>query len=304
MPQTTTQTMTSTVSQAGQQSVTDPAALPTYRTMLLDISDGVATVTLNRPDRLNAMNHQFFTDLKAVFEWLADQPAVRVAILKGAGKHFTAGLDLKENSGFLMQGEDDPARVRERLHRHVRWLQSTMTVLEDCPFPVIAALHGACIGGGVDLSCAADIRLATADCYFCIQEIEVGIVADLGTLQRLPKLIPPGIVNELSYTGRHYGVAEAEKHGFVNHVLADRDALYDEATRMAREIAAKSPLTVTGIKRTLLNARDHSVHDGLEFVAGWNSGMLMGQDLMKAMQATLTKTTAQFEDRMKAVGDD
>lgn len=277
---------------------------PTFETMLWEIEDGVATVTLNRPDRLNAMNHQFFADIKAVFEWLSDQTEVRVAILKGAGRHFTAGLDLKENSGFLVQGDEDPARVRERLYRHVKWLQSTMSVLEKCPFPVIAAIHGACIGGGVDLSAAADIRLASSDAYFCVQEIEVGIVADLGTLQRLPKLIPYGVVTELAYTGRRYPVEEAAGHGYVNTVLPDQEALYAHADRLAKDIAAKSPLTITGIKRTLLHARDHSVDEGLDFVTGWNSGMLMGEDLMKATQATLTKTRAEFKDRMKAVGSD
>ncbi len=275
--------------------------LPTYETMLVDVNNGVATVSMNRPDRLNAMNQQFFADLKQVFADLTDMPEVRVAVLKGEGRHYTAGLDLKESSGALMDTGEDPARVRERFYRHVKYLQSAISAVEVAPFPVIAAIHGACIGGGVDLTSACDMRIAEAASYFTVQEIEIGIVADIGTLQRLPKLIPPGIVRELAYTGRRYSAAEAEKHGFVNAIGETREDVYVKADALAGEIASKSPLAITGIKKTILNARDHTVDDALDFVATWNSGMLIGQDVSVAVQATLAKSKAEFKDRLEDI---
>ena len=277
-------------------------SLPTYETMLLDVENGVATVTMNRPDRLNAMNHQFFADIKQVFEDLTDMPDVRVAILKGSGRHFTAGLDLKESSGMMMDESGDPARARERLRRHVLWLQDCMSAVEVAPFPVIAAIHGACIGGGVDLTSACDMRVAERSSYFTVQEIQIGIVADIGTLQRLPGLIPPGIVRELAYTGRKYTAEEADKHGFVNAIGESQEDVYAKAQALAEEIAAKTPLAITGIKRNILFTRDNSVKDSLDYVATWNSGMLMGEDVKVAVTASLTKTPATFKDRLKAMG--
>jgi len=270
---------------------------PSFETLDLNLDGGIAHVALNRPDKLNAMNNKFFTDLKACFEHLASLPSLRVVILSGNGKHFTAGLDLMEAASTIGNTAGDPSRVRERLHRHIRWMQSTITAVEACPVPVIAAVHGACLGGGVDLTTACDIRITSADAYFTIQEIEVAIVADLGTLQRIPHLLPLGVIKELAYTGRKMGAEEAKSHGFVNSIHADKEALMSAAFDLAGQMAAKSPTTLVGTKRAINQARDHSVADGLEYVAAWNSGMLLGEDLMKASTAVMAKNTADFKDR-------
>lgn len=270
-----------------------------YETLLFEQEGAVATVTLNRPDRLNAMSFKMFDEISACFKAISADTSIRAVILNASGKHYTAGLDLQDAaSGLMGSAGDDPARTREQFYRHVRHLQACFTALEDCPIPIIAAVHGACIGGGVDLICACDMRLAAEGSYFTIQEVEVAIVADIGTLQRLPSLIPPGIVRELAYTGRRYTCSEAAQHGFLNKVLPDQNAMLDEARTLASLVASKSPVTISGIKKTLLHARDHSVADGLDYVATWNAGMLMGEDLEKAVKATLTKQQADFADRL------
>ncbi|GHF16754.1 enoyl-CoA hydratase [Kordiimonas sediminis] len=268
----------------------------TYETLKTHVENGVMTVTLDRPDRLNAMNPTFFREIWQVFKSIEDDMSIRAAIICGNGKHFTAGLDLKEAAGTLSGAGDDPARVREKFLRHVKWLQETFTVVETCRVPVIAAIHGGCIGGGVDLTSCCDIRFATEDSWFCIQEINVGIVADLGTLQRVSKLMPQGIVRELAYTGRNMSAAEAAGHGFVNRILKDWDACLEAAQELAEEICRKSPLAVTGTKSVLNHARDNTVAAGLDYVATWNSGMLYGNDLMAAVTAMMSKTEAAFED--------
>ncbi len=269
-----------------------------YATLSAELDGHVLTVTLNRPEALNAMNDAMFTDIGAAFKEIADIPDIRAVILAGAGRHFTAGLDLKEAGATIADPGGDPARVREQLYRHVRRWQDCFTAIERAPQPVIAAIHGGCIGGGVDLVSACDLRVAAEDSFFTVQEIEVGIVADIGTLQRLPHLIPHGIVRELAYTGRRYLAQEAASHGFVNALGKDRDEVLVKARDYAHTIAAKTPLAIAGIKKVITHARDHSVADGLDYVATWNAGMLMGEDLAKAMTATLTKTPAEFANRL------
>jgi len=272
--------------------------LPPYETISHRIDGQVAILTLNRPESLNAMNMPMFADLKAAFEAIADRPDIRAVVLAGEGRHFTAGLDLKEAAGSIMESGGDPARNREQFYRHVRYLQDCLTAIELAPQPVIAAIHGGCIGGGVDMVSACCLRIAAEDSFFTVQEIEVGLVADIGTLQRLPKLIPLGVVRELAYTGRRYSAQEALNHGFVNATAPDRAAVLQKAEAMAQDIARKTPLAITGIKKVINHARDNNVTDGLDYVATWNSGMLMGEDIAKAIQASLSKTPAEFADRL------
>ena len=266
-----------------------------YETLEVTIEDGIAHVAMNRPDKLNAMNGTFFAEVGRAFRALDARPDVRVVVLSGNGKHFTAGLDLKESASVLGGADGDPARVRDKLRRHILWLQDSFSAVDNCRVPVIAAIHGACVGGGIDLIAACDIRVASGDAWFSIQEINVAIVADLGTLQRAPSLLPFGILKELAYTGRKMMPEEALRLGFVNHVHADRTAALEAAFAIARDIAAKSPLAVSGTKAVLNHARDHTVADGLDYVATWNSGMLLGEDLMKAATAALTRQSATFE---------
>lgn len=267
----------------------------------LDISrDGyVTTVTLNRPDRLNAMNAAMFREIGEAFRWIDAETDTRAVVLAGNGKHFTAGLDLKENAEVFDNSKGDPARIREKFRRHVLYLQDCFTAIEECRAPVISATHGACVGAGIDVISACDIRVASKDCFFSIQEINVAIVADVGTLQRMPYLLPNGILRELAYTGRKFFVDEAEKYGFTNHITDDRESAIAKATEIAKEIASKSPLAVSGTKAIINYSRDHTVKDSLDYVATWNSGQLMGEDLMKAATAVMTRQTVEFDDLIK-----
>jgi len=271
----------------------------TYTSITVDKKGGVATVTLSRPEKLNTMNHAFFKDIGECFTALDDDVSVRAIVLCAEGRLFTAGLDLKEAAETLGNTAGDPGRVRERLRRHIIWMQSTFSAIENCRQPVIAAIHNCCIGGGIDLISACDIRLASTDAWLAIEEINVAIVADLGTLQRAPYLLPQGILRELAYTGRKFRAEEALHYGFINRILPDHEAVMISAHELAHEIANKSPLAVSGTKHILNHTRDHSIKDGLEYVAAWNSGQVIGEDVMKAGMAALTKQQAEFDDLME-----
>lgn len=278
------------------------ASLPAFETLDVSIEEAVAHVALNRPDKLNAMNAVMFGEIGVAFKALDEIPSVRAIVLSANGRLFTAGLDLKDSSEVLGQQNGDPARIREKLRRHILFLQDCFTALEECRVPVIACVHGPCLGAGIDLISAADMRICSEDAYFTIQEVHVGIVADVGTLQRMPHLLPQGILRELAYTGRKFTSSEADKYGFVNEVCTDKEAALAAALLLAKTIAAKSPMAVTGTKSILNHSRDHSVHEGLDYVATWNSGQLLGEDLMKAASAALTKQDVEFADLF--AGDD
>jgi enoyl-CoA hydratase len=275
----------------------EPEFTVDFETLSVTLDSGIARITLNRPDKANAMTLAMWHELRRAFAWVDRTPEARVAVLNGAGRHFTAGIDLAMLAGV---GEairsDCEGRSREKLRALILDLQDCLTAAERCRTPVIAAIHGSCIGGGVDLVCACDIRLASADARFAIKEIDMGMTADVGTLQRMPKLVAPGIVAELALTGRTFDAEEARAIGFVNRVFETPEHLADEATEVAATIAAKSPLAVRGTKATLRYARDHTVADGLEHVAGWNAAMLLSSDLTEAMQAAMTKRPPRFDD--------
>ncbi len=268
-----------------------------YETLALTIEDHVARLTLNRPDAYNAMNVAFWQEFMDVFTDIDDRPEARVVVIEGAGKHFTAGLDLAAFATVTAAEEPvEDGRKRERLRRKILEMQDSFTAMERCRVPVLAAVHGACIGGGIDLTSACDIRYCTEDAFFSIHETNIGMTADVGTLQRLPKLIPEGLVRELSFTGRRMMAAEAMSAGYVNQVYADKAAMMDGVMAIAHEIAAKSPLAVHGCKEMLNYARDHSVEDGLNHIATWNASMLLSEDLMAAVQAQQSKSEAEFKD--------
>lgn len=255
--------------------------------------DNVALVELARPDRLNAMDGDMFAAIGETFRTLGTDPAVRAIVLAAQGRHFTAGIDL-EYVGSQFPPVTDAGRAAEARFRHIEWLQALFTAVEQARVPVIAAVHGACVGAGVDLIAACDIRVAATDAYFQIAEVDVAITADLGTLQRLGYLIPHGIVRELTYTGRKLGAEEAARIGLVNGLAADRDAALEAAMDLARTIAAKSPLAVAGAKRSLNYSRGRTVEEGLRDVALWNAGTLLSADLGAAVQARLTKQVPAF----------
>ena len=269
-----------------------------YDTLKVSLDGAIATVRLNRPDKANALNLPMWHEIRRAFQWIDETPAARVAILEGEGRHFTSGIDLAMMAGLLPQVHDDcDGRAREKLRRVILDLQDTLTSLERCRKPVLAAIHGACVGGGVDLICCADMRYAAADAQFSIREIDIGMVADVGTLQRLPKIVgSAGWVRELAYTGRTVDAAEARAMGLVDRVYDTREALHAGVREIAAAIAAKSPLSIRGVKEMLNYARDHSVVDGLNHVATWNAAMLMSEDLMAAMAAAPQRKPPTFRD--------
>jgi len=276
--------------------------MPSSQYFVVTIADGVAHLEMNNPDKANSMTPDFWADLPRIAAALDADPAVRCVVLSGRGRHFTSGMDLAVFNGITALMQSEPGRGAYALRDLVTKFQAALSSLETLRVPVIAATHGVCLGGGIDLITACDIRIASAETAFGIEEIHIGMTADVGTLQRLPKLIAPGIVRELAYTGRRFSADEAKGWGLVNAIHPDRDATIAAALAMAHEIAAKSPLAIAGTKQALTYARDHSVADGLDQIATWNGGMLRPEDLMKALQAKMTKQTALFADLLKDAG--
>ena len=268
-----------------------------FETLSVQLTAHIATVRLNRPDKANAMNATMWQEIRQAFEWVDRTPEARVAVLQGEGRLFCAGIDLQMMMGLGPQIQNDcEGRKREALRRVILDMQDTLTSLERCRKPVLAAIHGGCIGGGIDLVTCADMRYASADAYFSIKEIDIGMTADVGTLQRLPKLVGEGITRELAYTGRKMDATEARQIGLVNRVFESREALYAGVQEIAATIAAKSPLSIRGTKEMITYARDHSVADGLNHVATWNAAMLQSDDLMAAMVAGMSKQTPEFKN--------
>ncbi|WP_259016854.1 crotonase/enoyl-CoA hydratase family protein [Emticicia fluvialis] len=267
------------------------------QTIKLTIQNHIAHVVLNRPEKANALNQTAWDELKDTFENLDENPEVRVIVLEGGeSKHFCAGIDLSLLMSVAQTDITCEGRRREKVRKDVLRLQAPVNAIENCSKPVLAAVHGGCIGGGLDIICACDIRYCTEDAFFTIKEIDMGMVADLGTLQRLPKLIGEGRVREMAYTGRHVGGKEAEKIGIVNSAYNDKATMMEEVFKLAATIAARSPLSIRGTKHILLHTRDHTVADGLNYMATWNAAMLLSNDLQEAFMAKSQKRDAGFED--------
>lgn len=254
----------------------------------------VAWLILSRPEKRNAMTWEFFTQLAMYFRGFDADPEVRAVVIRAEGRVFTAGLDLVAAGSLLGDGS---AAGREGLRGKISELQAGISAIERCRKPVIAAVHGHCVGAGVDLLSACDIRLASGDAVFSIRETRLGIVADLGTLQRLPTIIGHGWTRELALTGRDFTAGDALKMGFVTRLSEDREALLREAKELAGEIAALAPLTVQGVKETLLQGRDYGVCAGLDYVAQKNAALIPNEDMLEAIGAFLEKRTPAFKGR-------
>ncbi|MBA5847902.1 crotonase/enoyl-CoA hydratase family protein [Gordonia amicalis] len=263
------------------------------------VADHIAEVALTGPGRGNAMGPDFWRELPELFGYIDADPAVRAVVLTGAGKHFSYGLDLVAMGGTLANVLADKAKAAARTEflESLRKLQAGITAVADCRKPVVAAISGWCIGGGVDLICAADIRYASADATFSIREVKVGMVADVGTLARLPFIIGDGHMRELALTGKDFDAARAEKIGLVNDVADDQEAALTLARETAREIADNPPLVVHGIKDVLDQSRSAAVHDSLRYVAAWNSAFLPSEDLSEAITAVFEKRKPEFKGR-------
>lgn len=277
---------------------TTEAGTSTYTILRLDRKGHVAEVVLDNPGKMNAMAPGFFQEIRRAFEEIDADPDIHVAILWAEGKHFTAGLDLKAAAGNVTGSGSAPkseALKNQELYRLIRDWQDCFSGPEKCAKPVIAAVHGHCIGGGVDLTTACDIRLCSQEATFSIHETKIAIVADVGTLQRITGVVGKGFAREMAYTGKRITADRALRAGLVNEVYPDKDALLAGAREMAAEIAANSPLAVQGTKRVLQYSEEHSLEDGLEYVAQWNSSFLRSNDLVEAMQAFVQKRTPEFK---------
>lgn len=266
--------------------------MSSFSTLLISQpTECVTHVELNRPEKRNAMNRAFWSEMVTCFSDIAEDPNCRVVVVSGVGKIFTAGIDLMDMAGDVLQPEgDDTARISWNIRKTISKYQETFSVIEKCPKPVVVAVHGACIGGGVDLITACDIRLCTQDAWFQVKEVDIGLAADVGTLQRLPKVIGSrSLVNELALTSRKMYADEARSSGLVSRVFVDKEAMMEAALEMAGEIAARSPVAVQGTKLNLIYSRDHSVQEALDYMATWNMSMLQTQDVMKSAQASMEK---------------
>ncbi|MFT3900152.1 MAG: crotonase/enoyl-CoA hydratase family protein [Gordonia sp. (in: high G+C Gram-positive bacteria)] len=263
------------------------------------VADHIAEVTLIGPGKGNAMGPDFWSELVPLFGALDTDPGVRAAVLTGAGKHFSYGLDLAAMAGDFGKVLSDGAKAgpRTEFHDTIKRMQAGINAVADCRKPVIAAVAGWCIGGGVDLISAADIRYASADAQFSVREVRVAIVADMGSLARLGGIIGDGHVRELALTGKDIDAARAEQIGLVNDVFADRDALLTGARAAAREIADLPPLVVQGTKTVLDHTRRAQIEDSLRYVAAWNAAFLPSEDLTEATGAVFEKRPPKFQGR-------
>ncbi len=271
----------------------------------------VATLWLDRPDARNAMGTAFFDGLPNAMAELSADRSVRVVVIAARGPHFSVGLDLKSMASLLTGGAQEPdggehdasapgasmamraASARQGILR----MQASVSSVALCPKPVIAAIHGYCLGGGVDVATACDVRLASADAIFSVRETRMAIVADLGSLQRLPRIIGKGHTSELALSGRDISAARAKEIGLVNDVFGHADAVLEAARSLANDMAANSPVAVQGTKAVLAACEDRSVADGLDYVATWNAGFLQSDDLVEAMTAFLAKRPPEFQGR-------
>jgi len=265
------------------------------------ITDHVATVWLDRPDKLNAFGPAAWEDLPRIMHQLSSDDDVRVVVIAAKGKAFTVGLDLMAFGPAMLGGGVDPSAAaasevgkRMATYQAIKRMQRTFSSIADCSKPVIAAVNGYCLGAGIDLITACDIRLASADATLSVRETKLAMVADVGTMQRLPKIVDPGRVAELVYTGADFTATEAHEMGLVNHVYDDREALLKAAATMAAQIAANSPLAVQGAKAVLRAGEGRSIEEALDYIAVWNAAFIHSNDLMEAVQAFVEKRDPEF----------
>lgn len=274
---------------------------PELSVFSVEHEDKIAVVSLNRPEKRNALGQAFFDELPAAMQQ-AQENGARAVVLAANGPSFTVGLDLKEMGSTLSTGGGSEGSAKRSqaasnlaLKKRIKYLQDSITSVEECAVPVIAAVHGYCIGGGIDLITAADFRVASQDAIFTVRETKIAIVADLGTLQRLPRIIPAGHAAELVYTGRDFGADHALSIGLVNSIHQNREATIDAAKALAKEIASNSPITVYGAREVMRASMGLTVGQGLDHVALWNSAFLASNDLVEAVTAFIEKRDANFD---------
>ena len=265
----------------------------------------VAHIKLNRPEKRNAMNWDFWRDLPRIVGDIDTNARARCIVLSSTGPVFSAGLDLSLfgqdvfASSKTAKMNEKELQTPQNFMSFLSFLQDSISSLQKARIPVICAIQGGCIGGGVDLICSADIRLATNDAFFSIRETKIGMVADVGTFPRIVKLLPEGIVKELAFTGRNFSAQEAKEYGFVNRLYESHDALIEGALKIANEIASNSPAAVYGCKRVIDFSRDHTIDEGLEWINMWNASMLSQSELMEGFQSYKSKKEGNFAELPK-----
>lgn len=260
-----------------------------------DAATGISRLTLNRPERMNTMDPGFFPAVRDAVRALDDAGQTRVLVLASTGKHFSAGMALDVFAGGLGLLDTSDARKRLAFQAGLRKLMDCFTAIDEARFPVLCAVQGGCIGGALDLAAACDIRVCTADAFFTVQEITIGMAADLGSLQRLPKIVPQGVARQMAYTGERLGAERALATGLVNAVLPDVAALEAHVMALAREIAGKSPLAVAGSKLALNFARDHGTADALAQMTLLQSAIFDIGEMERAIAGWKAKAPADFE---------
>ncbi len=258
----------------------------------------IAHVQMSRGENLNTMVPSFWKELPEIINSISDEGRARAIVISSTGRHFCAGMDLAVFTGGNLSGEGktERGRMNANTRSSALLLQESFNCLERARMPVLVAIQGGCVGGAVDMVTAADMRYATADAWFCIQEINIGMTADVGTLQRLPKLVPEGVVRELAYTGRRMSAQRAYEVGLVNQIFETHEELVEGVLDIANEIATKSPLAIWGTKESVNYARDHSVADSLNFIATWQAGMFQPKDMAAAFEAQANNEDPDFDD--------
>jgi enoyl-CoA hydratase len=280
-----------------------------YESFKVTIEEQIAHLQLCRPEKRNSMTPAFWRELPQIVNDIDQNAKARVIVISSTGKAFTAGMDLAVfGADPGVSGEtagDEAARNTAKLqhgarfHDTVDYYQRSFSCLENCRIPVLAAIQGACVGGGVDFVTACDMRYATEDAYLSIFEINIGMTADVGTFPRLVKLIPEGVVRELAYTGRRIYAEEARNVGLVNRVFPDQETMLAEVMKIAAEIARKPPMAVYGSKKLINYSRDHNTADTLDYIAAWNAAMLLPSEMREAMTANAEKRPGKFVDLPK-----
>lgn len=270
-----------------------------YKCFEVILEGGIAHLRLNRPEAMNTMIPAFWRELPQIVRRIDREALARCIVISSTGKHFSAGMDLAvfgQGGSSRKPSSADPHVENEARRHHVRELQDCFSCLDDARIPVLAAIQGGCVGGAVDMTSACDIRYATADAFFVIQEINIGMTADVGSFPRLCKLIPEGWVREMAYTGRRLPAAKAKEIGLVNEVFDTQAQMLDYVMATAREIASKSPLAVAGSKVMINYARDHTIRDGLDYIAVWQTGMYSGPHMGEAFRARKDGRAPVFPD--------
>ncbi|MEE9374385.1 MAG: crotonase/enoyl-CoA hydratase family protein [Saprospiraceae bacterium] len=268
-----------------------------YNFFKVEVIEHVASVAFNRPDKANALHALAWIEMQQIFEDLNDNLEVRCIVLSGEGKHFCAGIDLSLLMDVSAYNQIKcEGRKREKIRNFIIKLQDNICAIEKCQKPVLAAIHEGCIGGGVDIATACDIRYCTDDAYFQVKEIDMGLVADIGTMQRLPKVVGYGVAAEMVYTGKKVLGKEAKEIGLVNKSFSDKETMMKGVKAMAKVIASKPPLVIRGTKHILQYTRDHSVRESLEYMATYNAAFLLSDDLTKSFEAAVTKNKPEYSN--------